>query len=107
MSMPERYDVLVSEQGKGDKTYYTRIGVAFVNQDYSISVKLKALPLGGELYLAIPRPKDGEAPRRGGQQRGKSSPQRAKFKVPNYPKTIDEAFGEDGGDGFADEGGDS
>lgn len=36
---------------RGDKDYWTRIGAAFVNSDGSISVKLEALPINGEIQI--------------------------------------------------------
>lgn len=50
------------------KTYWNRIGVAFVNKDGSINVKLSALPVNGELQIrdyvpaGEPRPSKGSAP---------------------------------------------
>ena len=35
----------------GPKTYWNRIGVAFVNRDGSLNVKLDAFPVNGELQL--------------------------------------------------------
>lgn len=90
MSMPSRYDVLVTEKNeKTGKTYYTNIGVAFVNKDSSISVKLRALPMGGELYLAIPRPKEErEASARSDENRGqrRSASEPRKVAPPRFPQ---------------------
>lgn len=36
---------------RGGKSYWTRIGVAFVNQDRSINVRLECLPINGELQI--------------------------------------------------------
>ncbi len=33
------------------KAYWNRIGVAFVNSDGSLNVKLEALPVSGELHI--------------------------------------------------------
>ena len=33
------------------KKYWHRVGVAFVNRDGSLSVKLEALPVSGELHI--------------------------------------------------------
>jgi hypothetical protein len=33
------------------KSYWNRVGVAFVNQDGSINVRLEALPVTGELQI--------------------------------------------------------
>lgn len=98
--MGQRYDVLVSRQN-GEKRFFTKIGAAFVNQDGSIGVKLDALPLTGDLFLKIPLPRDGENAGGGGgggqQQRRRrpGQPQRIQQSLPNYPKSTDEAFGND------------
>ncbi|HVU04832.1 MAG TPA: hypothetical protein VHE30_23940 [Polyangiaceae bacterium] len=36
---------------RGGKSYWNRIGVAFVNHDGSINVKLDAVPVTGELQI--------------------------------------------------------
>ncbi|HEY6723268.1 MAG TPA: hypothetical protein VI197_04525 [Polyangiaceae bacterium] len=36
---------------KPPKKYWHRVGVAFVNRDGSLSVKLEALPVSGELHI--------------------------------------------------------
>lgn len=36
---------------RGDRTFWTRIGVAFTNKDGSINVKLDAVPVSGTLCL--------------------------------------------------------
>ena len=36
---------------RGGKKYWTRIGVAFVNADGSINVKLDSLPVSGEFQI--------------------------------------------------------
>ncbi len=45
----------------GEKDYWNRIGNAFVNRDGSLTVKLNALPVNGQLNIRDPRPKNGEA----------------------------------------------
>lgn len=37
--------------GSKEKKFWNRIGVAFVNRDGSLNVKLEALPLNGELHI--------------------------------------------------------
>ena len=57
---------------RSGKSYWNRIGIAFVNQDGSINVKLDAMPVKGELQIRdyVPREDDAEAPRvRGNGQR--------------------------------------
>jgi len=53
----ERKDVFVIEKC-GDKSYWTKIGVAFVNQDGPLNVKLVANPVNGELHIRDPKPRD-------------------------------------------------
>lgn len=36
---------------RGDKSYWSRIGVAFTNRDGSLSVRLDALPTSGQLHI--------------------------------------------------------
>lgn len=36
---------------RGDRSYWTKIGVAFTNGDGSINVQLDALPVSGKLQL--------------------------------------------------------
>lgn len=36
---------------RGDRTYWNRIGVAFVNRDGSINVRLEAFPVNGECQI--------------------------------------------------------
>ncbi|HEY3236643.1 MAG TPA: hypothetical protein VGJ84_18130 [Polyangiaceae bacterium] len=42
---------------RNDKKYWNRVGVAFLNSDGSINVKLEALPVSGELQIRdyVPR----------------------------------------------------
>ncbi len=42
---------------RGGKNYWNRIGVAFVNSDGSLNVKLEAIPVSGELHVRdyVPR----------------------------------------------------
>ena len=48
---------------RDEKSYWTRIGVAYVNRDGSITCKLDALPVSGTLQIR-------EDDRRGGQNVG-------------------------------------
>ena len=36
---------------RNDKSYWNRIGIAFVNSDGSINVRLEALPVSGEMQI--------------------------------------------------------
>jgi hypothetical protein len=42
---------------RGTQKYWTRVGVAFVNKDGSLNVKLEAVPVTGELHVRdyVPR----------------------------------------------------
>ncbi len=51
------YEVFVSEKN-GDKTFYTRIGAAWNVSNDGISIKLRALPLDGNLVLFPPKQED-------------------------------------------------
>lgn len=48
-SKPMKVAYVISQ--RGDKSFWNRIGVAFVNNDGSINVKLEAFPVNGELQL--------------------------------------------------------
>jgi hypothetical protein len=44
---------------RNEKSYFTKIGVAFVNSDGSINLKLEFLPANGQtIQLREPRPED-------------------------------------------------
>jgi len=43
---------------RNDKSYWNRIGIAFVNSDGSINVRLEALPVSGELHIRDYVPRD-------------------------------------------------
>lgn len=47
---------LKDDAGK-NKTFWNRVGSAFVNNDGSINVKLNALPVDGEFQLRLPKDK--------------------------------------------------
>jgi hypothetical protein len=36
---------------KGERTYWTKVGVAYTNRDGSINVQLDALPVSGRLQI--------------------------------------------------------
>lgn len=68
----ERKNVYVITKGRDDKSYWTRIGVAFVNRDGSLNVKLEAFPVNGELHIRDPKPEDErEEPARRREQGGR------------------------------------
>ena len=46
-----RMKIVYAITEKGEKSYWTRIGVAYTNRDNSITVKLDALPISGTLQI--------------------------------------------------------
>lgn len=47
-------DVYMIQKGK-TRSFWTRIGVAFVNKDGSLNVKLDAFPVSGQLHIRDPK----------------------------------------------------
>lgn len=43
---------------RGQRTFWNRIGVAFVNRDGSLNVKLDAVPVDGDLHIRDYSPKE-------------------------------------------------
>ncbi len=43
---------------RNDRNFWNRVGVAFVNKDGSINVKLEAVPVSGEIQIRDYQPKD-------------------------------------------------
>lgn len=58
-STPRKFVYTVTE--KGEKSFWTRIGVAFPNRDGSLTVRLDAVPVNGMLQI-----RDEEPSRRNG-----------------------------------------
>lgn len=57
--MSDRMDVITGRRDeKSDKTYWTRIGVAFRSEKGGWQVKLDALPVSGQMLLVPPRDRD-------------------------------------------------
>lgn len=54
----EVYTVVAPRQA-GGRDLWIRIGSAWVNRDGSLSVRLNALPLDGQLQIRDPRPVEG------------------------------------------------
>lgn len=50
-----RKEVFMIQKGKS-RSFWTRIGVAFVNKDGSLNVKLDAFPVSGELHIRDSKP---------------------------------------------------
>lgn len=53
--------VYIITENKG-KSFWNRVGVAFVNRDGSLNVKLDALPIDGKLHIRDYVPRDGDVP---------------------------------------------
>ncbi len=50
--MTDRKDVFVIvDKGEGKKSFWHKIGIAFVNNDGSLSVYLDSLPMTGKLQI--------------------------------------------------------
>jgi hypothetical protein len=48
----QRKDVFtIIDKGEGQKSFWVKIGAAFVNKDGSLTVKLDALPMNGQLQI--------------------------------------------------------
>jgi len=45
---------------RGEKSYWTKVGVAFENRDHSITVQLDALPVSGRLQVRDDEPRNGD-----------------------------------------------
>ncbi len=48
---PSKMKIVYVINTRGNKSYWSRIGVAFVNKDGSINAKLEAVPVSGELQI--------------------------------------------------------
>lgn len=48
----------ITKRENQDRSYWTRIGVAFVNSDGSLNVKLDCVPVSGELHIRDYVPND-------------------------------------------------
>jgi len=46
----------IKDLGDGKKSFWTRIGSAFVNKDGSLNAILDTLPLDGRLHIRDPQP---------------------------------------------------
>jgi hypothetical protein len=44
---------------RGDKSFWTKVGVAYVNRDGSVNVQLDALPVSGRLQIRSDEERDG------------------------------------------------
>jgi hypothetical protein len=53
-----KYKVCYVITERNDKSYWNRIGVAFINKDGSLNVKLDALPIGGQMQIRDYEPRE-------------------------------------------------
>lgn len=53
--------IVYSVTKRGEKSFWTRIGVAFVNRDGSLNVKLECLPVNGELQIRDQKERDNDS----------------------------------------------
>jgi hypothetical protein len=53
-----KYKVCYVINERNDKSYWTRVGVAFINKDGSLNVKLDALPIGGTMQIRDYEPRE-------------------------------------------------
>ena len=58
-----RHDVFTIVE-RGDKSFWIKVGSAFVNKDLSYTVLLDALPLNGKLQIRPAQPRDEAGPAR-------------------------------------------
>ncbi len=49
----------IADRGNGRK-HWLRIGVAFVNRDLSLNVRLDAVPVNGQIHIREAPPRDGQ-----------------------------------------------
>jgi hypothetical protein len=47
---------------RGDRSYWTRIGVAYTNRDGSLNLKLEAVPVNGTMQVREWTPRDEQPP---------------------------------------------
>ena len=77
------YTIIEKEVGAGEdaKSFWVRIGSAFVNRDGSLNVKLDALPVNGTMQIRDPAPKedDERSGRRDEPTRGREAPRGRSF----------------------------
>ena len=48
----------IKELGDGKKSFWTRIGMAFVNKDGSLNAFLDTLPIDGKIHIRDPKPEN-------------------------------------------------
>jgi hypothetical protein len=55
------YKVAYTVTERNGKSFWRQIGVVFTNRDGSMTVKLDALPVNGELVIKDPQPREDRA----------------------------------------------
>lgn len=73
-NQPRPHKVAYSLSERGGKSFWNRIGVAFVNRDGSITVKLDAVPVSGQLQIRDFEARD--------EERGRSDAMRSETRGP-------------------------
>lgn len=53
---------------RGEKSFWNRIGVAFTNRDGSLSVRLDALPMNGQIHIRDWEPREWDGRPRNGRR---------------------------------------
>lgn len=48
---PSKMKIVYVISQSGDRSFWTRVGVAFVNRDGSLNVKLNCVPITGEMHI--------------------------------------------------------
>ena len=58
--MDNKVKIVYHISERNGKSYFNRVGVAFMNSDGSLNVKLEVMPLDGELHIRdyVPRESD-------------------------------------------------
>ena len=56
--MPKPHLDVFGIQNTGEKSYWTKIGVAFRNKDESINVQLTYFPINGQLNIREPKERE-------------------------------------------------
>lgn len=55
-----KYVYTIIEKEGLEKSHWVKVGVAFVNRDQSLNLRLDALPVNGLLHVRTPMPKNKE-----------------------------------------------
>jgi hypothetical protein len=63
-----------TQSGSAAKSFWTRVGVGFVNRDGSLTLRLDAIPLSGRLQVREWEPMDRQADSNESQSRSRTRP---------------------------------